>query len=199
LPSYGPTEAGTNVIALTGVTSSTQGSNIGYPFGLNAIYVLDEHLRLTPLGCVGELFIGGPQVARGYLKNPEQTAKVFLDDPFRPGSTMYATGDLVRINPVDGSFTYLGRRDTQIKIRGLRVEIGEVEAVLKASSAVITNAVVIKVDVGRESLVAFLEYPSMARVKASRLSQTKRLARYSMHSGAAFNRNFPVIWYLQPM
>jgi hypothetical protein len=109
---------------------------------------------------VGELFIGGPQLAQGYLGNPEQTARVFVDDPFRPGTTMYATGDLVRINPVDLSFTYLDRRDTQIKIRGLRVEAGEIEAVLKATSKAITNTAVMKIDVEPEALVAFLEYPS---------------------------------------
>lgn len=73
---------------------------------------------------------------------------------------MYATGDLVRINPIDRSFSYLERRDTQIKIRGLRVEVGEIEAVLKTASKTITNAAVIKVDLGRESLVALLEHPS---------------------------------------
>ncbi|KAF8587754.1 acetyl-CoA synthetase-like protein [Ramaria rubella] len=157
---YGPTEASTNVIALKDVTSSTEGSKIGWGFGLNALYVLDEFLRPVPLGCTGELFISGPQVARGYLNNPAETAKAFVSDPFRPGSIMYATGDLVRMSPDDGSLTFLDRRDTQIKIRGLRVETGEIEAIIKATSKVITNAVVLKVDVGRESLVAFLEYPS---------------------------------------
>lgn len=144
--------------ALKWVTLSTELPNIGRPFGLNVIYVLDERLRPVPLGCVGELFIGGPQVARGYLGAPEQTAKAFVSDPFRPGSIMYASGDLVRMSPVDYSITYLGRRDTQIKIRGLRIEIGEIEAVLKEASTDIANAVVIKVDTGNESLVAFLEY-----------------------------------------
>ncbi|KAF8574906.1 amino acid adenylation [Ramaria rubella] len=154
---YGPTETSTNVLARTGVTSSTEGSNIGWPFGLNVAYVLDKRMRPVPLGCVGELFISGPQVARGYLNNPEQTAKVFVDDPFRPGSTMYATGDLARINPADGSFSYLGRRDTQIKIRGLRVETGEIETLLKATSNLVTNAVVLKINVGNDMLVAFIE------------------------------------------
>ncbi|KAF8587753.1 amino acid adenylation [Ramaria rubella] len=157
---YGPTEASTNVLARTGITSATEGSNIGWPFGLNILYVLDDRLRPVPLGCVGELFISGPQVARGYLNNPEQTAKAFIDDPFRPGSRMYATGDLVRMSPIDGSFSYLGRRDTQIKIHGLRVEIGEIETVLKTASNDITNAVVLKVNVGHDMLIAFLEYPS---------------------------------------
>lgn len=143
------------------VTSSTGLSNIGRPFGLNVLYALDERLRPVPLGCIGELFIGGPQVARGYLGAPEQTAKAFISDPFRPGSVMYASGDLVRMSPVDHSITYLGRRDTQVKIRGLRIEIGEIEAVLKDASPDVANAAVIKADTGSESLVAFLEYPSV--------------------------------------
>ncbi|KAF8592153.1 AMP-dependent synthetase and ligase, partial [Ramaria rubella] len=77
-------------------------------------------LRPVPLGCIGELFIGGPQLARGYLQNPEETAKAFVADPFRPGLIMYATGYLVRMNPVDGSLSFVDRRDTQIKIHGLR-------------------------------------------------------------------------------
>lgn len=81
----------------------------------------------------------------------------FVDDPFHPGSTMYATGDPVRMHPINHSFTYLDRRNTQIKIHGLRVEVGEVEAVLKAT---ITNAVVVKVDIGYKCLVAFLQPPS---------------------------------------
>ncbi|KAF8580410.1 acetyl-CoA synthetase-like protein [Ramaria rubella] len=157
---YGPTEASTNVLALRDVTSSTECSKIGHAFGLNSVYNLDERLRPVPLGCVGELFISGPQVASGYLQNPEETAKAFVTDPFRPGSTMYATGDLVRMNPGDGSLSFVDRRDTQIKIRGLRVETGEIEAVLKATSTAITNAVVLKLDVGHETLVAFLEYGS---------------------------------------
>jgi aryl carrier-like protein len=145
---------------LTRVTSTTECSNIGHPFGLNTIYILDNRLRLVPLGCVGELYIAGPQVARGYLNDPEQTAKAFVDNPFHHGSIMYATGDLARMSPVDRSITYLGRRDSQIKIRGLRVEAGEIESILKATTEIITNAAVLKVDIGHESLVAFLEYPS---------------------------------------
>jgi non-ribosomal peptide synthetase component F len=76
---------------------------------------------------VGELFIGGPQLALRYLNDPDQSTKVFVDNPFCPGTTMYATGDLVRMNAVDGSLTFFARRDTQIKIHGLRVEAGEIE------------------------------------------------------------------------
>ncbi|KAF8575295.1 acetyl-CoA synthetase-like protein [Ramaria rubella] len=157
---YGSIEASTNVIAKTGLTSSTDCSNIGRCFGCNAAYVLDDRLRPAPLGCVGQLFISGPQLAREYLNDPKETARVFMDDPFRPGSMMYATGDLVRTSPTDGSFFYVGRCDMQVKIGGLRVEIGEIETVLKAASILIRNAVVIKVNVDHDALIAFLEYPS---------------------------------------
>ncbi|KAF8572586.1 AMP-dependent synthetase and ligase, partial [Ramaria rubella] len=90
---YGPTEANVSVVARRGVASSTACSNVGWRFGLNSLYILDELRRPVPLGCVGELFISGPQLARGYLNRPEETAKAFISDPFRPGSLMYATGD----------------------------------------------------------------------------------------------------------
>ncbi|KAF8582905.1 acetyl-CoA synthetase-like protein [Ramaria rubella] len=137
---YGPTEVSTNVVALQGVTTTTNCTRIGYNFSLNSVYNLDERMRPVPLGCVGELFIGGPQVARGYLQNPEETAEAaFVADPFRPGSTMYATGDLVRLNPVDGSLSFVDWR------AGRPSEI-----------------MFMKVDVGHETLVVFLEYGSDA-------------------------------------
>jgi hypothetical protein len=114
---------------------------------------------------VGELFITGPQVARGYLNDPEQTSKVFVDNVFRPGSLMYATGDLVRASPSNFSINFLGRRDSQIKIHGLRVEVEEIENILKATSESITNAAVLKIDIGHDILVAFLECPPDARAE----------------------------------
>lgn len=149
------------MIAQSNVTLSTDGSNIGRSFGRNVSYILDDRLRPMPLGCVGQLFITGPQVAREYLGNESQTAKAFIEDPFNRGYTMYASGDLVYMSPIDHTFTFLGRRDTQIKIRGLRVEIGEIEEVLKAADNVVENAVVIKVDIGHEALVAFLQRQSV--------------------------------------
>ncbi|KAF8584770.1 acetyl-CoA synthetase-like protein [Ramaria rubella] len=154
---YGPTEASVNVVAFKNVTSSTAYSNIGSNFGLNSIYVLNERLRPVPIGCIGELFISGPQLASGYLNDAKETARTFVSNPFCPGTLMYATGDLVRMSPQDDTITFLDRRDTQIKIRGLRVEAGEIEAVLQASSGAVTNAAVIKLDTGHESLIAFIE------------------------------------------
>lgn len=134
------------MVVQSNVTLSTEGSNIGRSFGRNVTYVLDDRLRPVPLGCVGQLFISGPQVACGYMGNEEQTAKSFVKDPFNPGYTMYASGDLVRISPVDHTFTFLGRHDTQIKIRGLTVETGEIEEVLKAAHNAAENAAVTNAD-----------------------------------------------------
>ncbi|KAF8572689.1 acetyl-CoA synthetase-like protein [Ramaria rubella] len=193
---YGPTEAGVSVTALRGVTSSTECSNIGWGFGLNSVYVLDERLRPVPLGCVGELFIGGPQLARGYLNNPTETTRVFLSNPFLPGAVMYATGDLVRRSPQDDSITFLDRRDTQIKIRGQRVEAGEIEAVLQATSNSITNAAVIKVNAGHDALIAYLECPSDVPGSDIVISQNDSLASLLPSVKLAVRQKLPV--YMAP-
>ncbi|KAF8580664.1 amino acid adenylation, partial [Ramaria rubella] len=193
---YGPTEANVGILARRGVTSSTACSNVGWRFGLNSVYILDERRRPVPLGCVGELFISGPQLARGYLNRPEETARAFVSDPFRPRSLMYATGDLVRMNPEDESITFLDRRDTQIKIRGLRVEAGEIEAVLQATSNAITNVAVIKVDIGHESLVAFIEYPSEAATETISMVHSDRLGPLLTSLRHAVRQKLPI--YMAP-
>ncbi|KDM91475.1 non-ribosomal peptide synthase/polyketide synthase [Photobacterium galatheae] len=134
LNNYGPTE--TTVVATSGnpETGATVPS-IGRPISNTRIYLLDEYRQPVPLGGIGELYVGGVQVARGYLNQPELTTERFLDDPFHPGGRMYRTGDLVRYLD-DGSLEYLGRNDHQVKIRGFRIELGEIEAQLSAHPAV---------------------------------------------------------------
>ncbi|KAF8573006.1 acetyl-CoA synthetase-like protein [Ramaria rubella] len=193
---YGPTEANVGVLARGGVTSSTACSDVGWRFGVNSVYILDERRRPVPLGCVGELFISGPQLARGYLNRPEATARAFISDPFRLGSLMYATGDLVRMSPEDESITFVDRRDTQVKIRGLRVEAGEIEAVLQATSNAITNVAVIKVDIGHESLVAFLEYPSEATTEIISMVHSDRLGPLLTSLRHAVRQKLPI--YMAP-
>ena len=136
---YGPTE--TTVLVTAGDVSAWDNAcgspPIGGPIGNVQIYILDPFLRPVPVGVVGQIHVGGAQVGSGYLGQSEKTAEVFLPDPFTPGGgrRMYATGDLARWNP-DGSIAFLGRQDFQVEIRGYRVEIGEIEAVLCAYAAI---------------------------------------------------------------
>ncbi|MFK7964980.1 MAG: amino acid adenylation domain-containing protein, partial [Burkholderiaceae bacterium] len=129
---YGPTEAAVDVTHWhcqpdEEVTSIP----IGRPIANTRMYVLDEQLSPVPVGAVGELFIGGVQVARGYLNRPDLNAERFLANPFSvdPTERMYRTGDRGRWRS-DGAIEYLGRLDGQIKLRGQRIEVGEIEAVL---------------------------------------------------------------------
>ncbi|MGA8113922.1 MAG: amino acid adenylation domain-containing protein, partial [Actinocatenispora sp.] len=108
---------------------------IGRPFPNHQAYVVDAGMRQTPVGEPGELLIGGPGVARGYLNRPELTADRFVDNPFRPGERVYRTGDLASWRP-DGTLDFHGRIDRQVKIRGQRLEIGEVEAALRSHPGV---------------------------------------------------------------
>ncbi|MBB1158406.1 non-ribosomal peptide synthetase [Amycolatopsis dendrobii] len=148
---YGPTEASVDVTWWPCDREREPDVPIGFAAPNTLLYVTDAGGRLLPPGVDGELWIGGVQVARGYAGRPDLTAERFAPDPFGPpGSRMYRTGDRCRWR-ADGSLAYTGRGDRQVKIRGLRVEPGEIEAVLRAHPSV-RQAVVLARDDGQGSL-----------------------------------------------
>jgi amino acid adenylation domain-containing protein len=152
---YGPTETTVYSTAYH-VREVLRPTSIGRPIANTTVYVLDRQLNLVPPGGIGELHIGGDGVARGYLNRPELSAEKFLPDPFRPGERIYKSGDRARFRP-DGNLECLGRIDFQVKVRGFRIEIGEIETVL-AQHAVVRTAVVIahKSESGADYLVAYV-------------------------------------------
>lgn len=161
LNAYGPTECSDDVthyvIEQPGFAADSQ-VPIGRPISNTRIYISDSRLSPIPINVVGELFIGGVGVGRGYLNDATRTAEVFVPDPFsqEPGARLYKTGDLARYLP-DGNIEFLGRIDHQVKVRGFRIELGEIEAVINQHPMVHETVVLAREDKpGDKRLVAYL-------------------------------------------
>jgi amino acid adenylation domain-containing protein len=154
---YGPTET-TIWSTLHVVEEGERSVPIGRPIANTETYVLGRHGEPLPIGFPGELHIGGAGVAKGYLNRPELTAERFVPDPFsgRPGARLYRTGDLARYR-ADGALEFVGRVDYQVKVRGFRVELGEIESLLASHPAVAEAVVVVREDhLGERSLAAYV-------------------------------------------
>lgn len=133
---YGPTEAAVDVSYWPADRADRSAPvPIGYPVWNTRLYVLDAHMRPLPAGVPGDLYLGGVQLARGYLGRDDLTAERFMDDPHVPGGRLYRSGDRARWR-ADGAVEYLGRSDHQVKLRGLRIELGEIEAALRGAPGV---------------------------------------------------------------
>jgi amino acid adenylation domain-containing protein len=151
---YGPTEAAIDVTAWQcRPDDALPVVPIGAPIANTTIHILDARMRPVPIGIPGELHIGGVQVAAGYVNRDDLTAERFVPDPFHPPGRLYKTGDLARWLP-SGDVDFLGRLDTQIKLRGQRVEIGEIEATLGEHPDVLEAAVTVAMTGGEARLVA---------------------------------------------
>lgn len=155
---YGPTETTVSCTFDVVEDATKDPTIIGKPFGWSRAYILDENLNMVPHGAVGTLWIAGPQLSRGYLARPELTEALFRPDPFargeQVGQLMYNTGDLCAWQQ-DGYLKCFGRADEQMKIRGQRVEVLEIEAVISRVPDVFAACVVKRMQDGREDLVAF--------------------------------------------
>ncbi|MGF2687336.1 amino acid adenylation domain-containing protein [Marinobacter sp. DUT-3] len=169
---YGPAECSDDVAfhpLVERLPDSASNVPIGRATANNRLYLLNNQMELLPEGAVGEIYVAGVGVGRGYLNEPERTAAVFLPDPFaNDGSRLYRTGDLARFLP-NGDLEYVGRSDHQVKVRGYRIELGEIESRLRQHDQV-REAVVLACDDVRRAkvLVAYVVADSMPAVEALR-------------------------------
>ncbi len=155
---YGPTEATVwSTVCNCQDYESSHAIPIGRPISNTQIYLLDIHLQPVPVGVVGEIYISGEGVVSGYLNRPELTAQKFIPNPFsdRGGDILYKTGDLGRFLP-DGNIEFIGRRDYQVKINGYRIELEEIETVLKQHLDIENAVVLAKEELGKKYLVAYV-------------------------------------------
>ncbi len=191
---YGPTEATVYVTSATipPVASPPHLPTIGRTIDNTQVYLLDAHQRLVPFGAVGELYIGGIQVGRGYLRRPERTTERFIPDPFsdQTGARLYRTGDLAHFLP-DGNIAFLNRMDFQIKLRGYRIELGEIESVLSEHPAVQQTVVVARGSDAGKYLVAYV-VGSGINSDALRTHLAKRLPDYMIPSDFVFLEALPL-------
>ncbi|MDY7094269.1 MAG: amino acid adenylation domain-containing protein [Acidobacteriota bacterium] len=189
---YGPTETvvGCCVYELTAGDASPGAVPIGEPIANNRLYVVDANLRLLPAGARGELLIGGWQMARGYCRRPRLTAERFLPDPFAtsPGQRLYRSGDQVRIDS-RGRLVYLGRGDQQVKVRGYRIELQEIETVLAQHPAVREVAVIARATAaGHQRLEAYWTAVPERSAEASELRRELELKLPEYMVPALFQR-----------
>lgn len=201
LNTYGPTETTVTATIFDPIAenydlSSEADIPIGRPLPNSQIYILDENLNLVPDGDIGELYIGGPGLARGYLNLAERTASKFIANPFsdRPGAKLYRTGDTARYLP-NGTLEFIGRIDFQVKIRGFRIELLEIETYLEQYPSVQQGIVLAREDVpGEKRLVAYIipKNGQPIQVSALRLFLQTKLPAYMIPAAVVAMESFPM-------
>ncbi len=186
---YGPTETvvgcTVQIVTVDNIEQLAQSYSsipIGKPIANTVIYILDEQGQLAPLGVKGEIYIGGPGVARGYINRPDLTSERFIDNPFKTGESLYRSGDVGRYRS-DGTLEYFGRSDNQIKLRGYRIELGEIEAALLRHPEIRECAIVLQNDIlGNPHIVAYIVTKNQLHLDDGRSFLQQYLPEYMLPS-----------------
>lgn len=189
---YGPTETTiTSTMYLHDGQSADADLPIGRPLPNTQVYLLDVGLQPVPIGNVGELYIAGTGLARGYRNAPTMTAERFLECPFRSNTRMYRTGDMARYRP-DGQLVFLGRADSQVKIRGFRVELAEIEQALRTHPDISDAIVLLRSDSGEPQLVGYVvQFTNGADAAALQEFVAQRLPHYMVPQAVVRLARFP--------
>ena len=198
LNGYGPTETTicSTLYPLQLQSIGNRNTPIGKPVQNTDIFLLDDQMQLIPIGVIGEIYIGGMGLARGYLNQKELTQEKFIPNPFsdEPHSRLYKTGDRARYLP-DGNIEYIGRIDNQVKIRGFRIELGEIEAVLNQNADVQASCVIAREDIpGQKRLVAYVVLHQHCTPAISELRQylKAKLPEYMMPNAFVVLESLPI-------
>jgi len=190
---YGPTENTTFSTTYKVQKEFESSIPIGKPISNSTAYVFDKYLNIQPVGIVGELYVGGDGLSKGYLNRDDLNVKSFIDNPHNPGERLYKTGDYVKWLP-DGNLEFHGRMDNQLKIRGFRVELGELESVISEIEGVVETVVKpLKNEFGDIRLAAFLNISETFTMDKNELSRQlkEKLPPYMIPSAFKFMNGFP--------
>ncbi|WP_433628263.1 non-ribosomal peptide synthase/polyketide synthase [Nocardia sp. CA-120079] len=185
---YGPTEAAVDVTSHEVIDADVDTVPIGGPVFNTQVYVLDARLRPVPVGVAGELYLAGAQLARGYIGRPDLSSDRFVANPFGDGARMYRTGDLVTWR-ADGALEYSGRTDFQVKLRGLRIELGDIETAITGLDS-IAQAVVVLGD--GQQLVAYVVAETGVDTDAMKSALSRQLPAYMVPSAFVVLDEFPL-------
>ncbi len=189
---YGPTESTIGkLIKKIDFENPEVELSLGYPFGENYVYVLDEKRFFSPVGVIGEIHIGGRGLAKGYFKNEKLTAEKFVPDPLRLNSKLYKTGDLGRVLP-SGEIEFLGRSDNQIKIHGFRTELGEIEKGIADFDGVRSNIVIAEKKGNDISLISYIVADKAIDLESLKQHLRLSLPNYMIPKDFVFLKEMPL-------
>ncbi|UHA75798.1 amino acid adenylation domain-containing protein [Paenibacillus sp. 481] len=189
---YGPTENTTFSTSFQLTGAETGAIPIGVPISNSTVYVVNAFGQLQPVGVVGELWVGGDGVARGYLNREDLTKEQFIESPFKAGEKIYKTGDLVRMLP-DGNIEFVGRKDHQVKIRGYRMELAEIETQIHAHEHVNETIVIdFEEESGQKALCAYIVADASVTAAHMRAYLVEHLPAYMVPAYMMFMERMPL-------